>query len=174
MKKNKLFSHIAFSGILGLLLLTGGCAGYHLGNTLPPGITSITIPVFINETREPGLETVVTAGTIQEFQKDGSLKVVQKEQANCLLEVKIRKYETEPLRYRRDKAVTANEYRLKLTADVVLKKLPGKEVLVTTTDVIGFTTFAALSDLPSARRAALPKAAADLGQRIVKTVVEYW
>jgi hypothetical protein len=174
MKKNNAFHPAVFSTILGLLLITGGCAGYHLGNTLPPGITSITIPVFINETREPGLETVVTAGTIQEFQKDGSLRVVQKDQANSLLEVKIKKYEMEPLRYRRDKAVTANEYRLTLTADVVLKKLPSNEVLVSTTDVIGFTTFAALSDLPSARRTALPKAAADLGQRVVKCVVEYW
>jgi hypothetical protein len=78
------------------------------------------------------------------------------------------------VRYRRDKAVTANEYRLTLTADVILRKLPGNEVMVNTTGVIGFTTFPVLSDLPSARRAALPKAAADLGQRIVKCVIEYW
>ncbi|MEI8138409.1 MAG: LptE family protein [bacterium] len=174
MKINKLFTPISLLGALVLLLITGGCAGYHLGNTLPPGITSIFIPVFINDSREPGLETTVTAATIQEFQKDGSLKVLQKNQANSLLEVRIKKSELEPLRYRRDQAITANEYRLTLTADVILRKLPGNEVMVNTTGVIGFTTFTALADLPSARRAALPKAAADLGQRIVKCVVEYW
>lgn len=174
MKKNKTFTSSALIGLLGLLLFTGGCTGYHLGNTLPPGITSITIPVFINDTREPGLETIVTAATIQEFQKDGSLKVLQKTQANCLLEVKIKKSELVPLRYRRDQAITANEYRLTLTADVILRKIPGNEILVNAPAVIGFTTFTALADLPSARRAALPKAAADLGQRIVKCVVEYW
>jgi outer membrane lipopolysaccharide assembly protein LptE/RlpB len=174
MKKNKLYAPLATLALLGLILITGGCSGYKLGNTLPPGVTSITIPVFINDTKEPNLETIVTAATIQEFQKDGSMKVVQKSQANSLLEVRIKKSALEPVRYRRDKAVTANEYRLTLTADVILRKLPGNEVMVNTTGVIGFTTFPVLSDLPSARRAALPKAAADLGQRIVKCVIEYW
>jgi hypothetical protein len=31
-----------------------------------------------------------------------------------------------------------------------------------------------MTDLPSSRREALPKAAADLARRVVKTVVEYW
>lgn len=174
MKKNNPLITVALTGLLGLCLLACGCTGYKLGNTLPPGLSAITIPVFINETKEPGLETRVTAATIQEFQKDGSLKVVQKEQANCILEVRVKKSELEPLRYRRDQATTANEYRLTLSADVVLRKLPGNEILVNSQGVIGFTTFTALTDLPSARRAALPKASADLGQRIVKCVVEYW
>lgn len=174
MKNKKNLAPIALVGLLGMLLISGGCAGYHLGNTLPPGLTSINIPVFINDTREPGLETRVTAATIQEFQKDGSLKVLPKEQANCILEVRIKKYELEPLRYRSDRAITAKEYRLTLTADVILRKMPGNEIMVNTPGVIGFSTFTALSDLPSARRTALPAAAADLGQRIVKTVVEYW
>ncbi len=174
MKSNKLFSALPVIGLFIGILMTGGCTGYHLGNTLPPGITSITIPVFINDSKEPGLETTVTGATIQEFQKDGSLRVLQKDQANSLLEVRIKKSELEPLRYRSNEKITANEYRLTLTADVILRKLPSNEVLVNTTGVIGFTTFIVLADLPSARRAALPKAAADLGQRIVKCVVEYW
>lgn len=174
MKRNNPFAWFGAALMTSLLLTSGGCAGYKLGSNLPPGISSITIPIFINDAKEPGLETIVTGATIKEFQKDGSLKVLPKDQANSLLEVTIRKYELEPLRYRRDQAITAKEYRLTLTADVVLRKLPGKEVMVSTPGVIGFTTFTALSDLPSARRTALPKAAADLGQRIVKCVVEYW
>ena len=166
-----------FWGLLGLaslVLATSGCVGYKLGSNLPPGITSINIPVFTIEAKEPGLETILTGAAIQEFQKDGSLKVLPKEQANSILEVTVRKYELEPLRYRRDKATTAKEYRLILTADVILKKLPSNEIVVNTKGVIGFTTFTALADLPSARRLALPKAASDLGQRVVKCVVEYW
>jgi len=174
MKRNKIFAPIPAMVVLGLMVITGGCTGYKLGNTLPPGITSITIPIFINDTREPGLETIVTAATIQEFQKDGSVKVLQKTQANSLLEVKIKKVELAPLRYRQDQITTANEYRLTLTADVIVRKLPSNEIIVNTQGIIGFSTFTALADLPSARRSALPKAAADLGQRIVKCVVEYW
>jgi hypothetical protein len=174
MKRNNPSTWFCLSGFACLLLVNAGCVGYKLGSNLPPGVTSITVPVFMNEVKEPGLETIVTSATIQEFQKDGSLKVLPKDQATSLLEVTIRKYELEPLRYRRDQAITAKEYRLTLTADVVLLKLPGREVLATNKGIIGFTTFTALSDLPSARRMALPKAATDLGQRIVKCVVEYW
>lgn len=157
-----------------LFLTSTGCVGYKLGSNLPPGITTINIPLFKNEAKEPGLETVLTGATIQEFQKDGSLKVLPKDQANSILEVTVRKYALEPLRYRKDQATTAKEYRLILTADVILRKLPSKEVVVDSKGVIGFTTFTALSDMPSARRQALPAAAADLGHRIVKCVVEYW
>lgn len=174
MKRNSLSSWAVATGLATLLLVLPGCTGYKLGSNLPPGITTINIPVFINEAKEPGLESVLTGAAIQEFQKDGSLKVLPKEKAGSILEVHVRKYELEPLRYRRDTAITANEYRLTLTADVILRKLPGNEIVVNTRGVIGFTTFTALSDLPSARRMALPKAASDLGQRIVKCVVEYW
>ncbi|MEI8352359.1 MAG: LptE family protein [bacterium] len=173
MKRNNGLAGICFA-CLAALLMTTGCSGYKLGGTPPPGITSITIPVFINEAREPGLEALLTSAAIQEFQKDGSLRIVSREQASCIMEVTIRKYDLEPLRYRKDQAVTAREYRLNLTVDVIVRKLPGKEVLVNSPGIVGFTTFTALSDLPSARRAALPKAAADLGQRLVKCIVEYW
>lgn len=174
MKKSSLLMPLCMVVGASLLLASSGCVGYNLGSSLPPGVTSISIPVFINNANEPGLETIVTGATIQEFQRDGSLKVLPKEQANSILEVTIRKYELEPLRYRQDATTTAKEYRLNLTADVVLRKLPGREIVVNSTGVVGFTTFTALSDLPSARRVALPKAATDLGQRIVKCVVEYW
>lgn len=173
MKKNNGISGIGLSCIIALLV-TSGCQGYKLGGTPPPGITSITIPVFINDTREPGLESTLTSAAIQEFQKDGSLRVVSRDQASCIMEVTVRKYDLEPLRYRKDQAVTAQEFRLNITADVIVRRLPGKEIIVNSPGIVGFSTFTALSDLPSARRAALPKAAADLGQRLVKCIVEYW
>lgn len=151
-----------------------GCVGYKLGSNLPPGIRSVAVPVFVNETGEPALETLTTSATIQEFQKDGSLKVVDRGSADTVVEVTLKKYSLTPLRYRSDRITTAREYRLTLVADVVWKKLPGQEVLARTTKVEGYKDFEALADLPSARRDALPDAAADLAHRIVRTIVEYW
>lgn len=160
----------------GLLLAThmSGCVGYKLGSNLPAGIRTVAVPVFANETGEPGLEAIATSAAIQEVQKDGSLKIAPREQANCLLEVRLKQYKLNPVRYRRDQATTAREYRLDLTADYVLRKLPGNEVIAQGTGINGFTNFEALADLPSARRAAFPKAAADLAHRIVREVTEYW
>ncbi len=151
-----------------------GCAGYKLGSNLPPGIRSVAVPVFVNETGEPGLETLTTSATIQEFQKDGSLKVADRSGADTVVEVTLRKYTLTPLRYRSDRATTAREYRLTLVADVTWMRLPGQEVLARTSKVEGYKDFEALVDLPSARRDALPDAAADLAHRIVRTIVEHW
>lgn len=173
MKRSNALAWLGVAGLAGLLITTG-CAGYKLGSNLPEGITSIAIPTFVNDTREPGLESTLTSAAIKEFQKDGSLRVLVRDEASCVMEVVIRKYELEPLRYQRNKNLTAQEYRLNITAEVVVRRLPSQEILVDHQRVVGFTTFTALTDLPSARRLALPKAADDLGQRLVKLVVEYW
>jgi hypothetical protein len=157
-----------------LLPMLAGCIGYTLGNTLPPNIRSVAVPVVANEANEPGLETLVTSAVIAEFQRDGSLKVRPREQAHSVIEVKLTHYSLAPLRYRKDQNTTAQEYRLTLRADVTLRRLPGREIVTQTKDVEGFADFVSLTDLPSSRRDALPKAAADLARRVVKTVVEYW
>lgn len=159
--------------IAALLATLPGCAGYRLGSNLPPGIRSIAVPVFVNGTQQPTLETVTTGATIQEFQKDGSLKVLPRDQADSILDVRLTRYTLTPLRYRRDQNTTAQEYRLTLAAEVTFRQSTGDRVLSKTT-VEGYTDFEALADLPSAQLAALPKAAEDLAHRIVKLVVECW
>lgn len=160
--------------VIAIPLMLTGCIGYKLGNSLPPNIHSVAVPVFVNQTGEPGLETLTTSATIQELQKDGSLKVVDRASADTIVEVTLKKYRLTPLRYRSDKITTAREYRLTLEADVTWKRLPGLEVLAHTPKVEGYKDFEALVDLPSARREALPDAATDLAHRIVRTIVEYW
>lgn len=55
---------------LGLMCALSGCAGYKLGSNLPPGILSVAVPVFVNQTGQPSLETITTGAVIEEFQKD--------------------------------------------------------------------------------------------------------
>jgi hypothetical protein len=153
--------------------MLSGCAGYRLGSNLPPDIRSIAVPVFVNETGQPLLETMTTSAAIQEFQKDGSLRILPRDQADSVIEVKLTKYALSPLRYRHDQTTTAQEYRLTITADVKFVKLGDRKIL-SQTKVEGYADFAALADLPGEQRAALPKASEDLAHRIVKVVVEAW
>lgn len=162
------------SAATAMIAASSGCSGYKLGSNLPPNINSVAIPMFVNQTGEPALETITTSATIQEFQKDGSLKVADRATANTVVEVTLKKYKLTPLRYRSDKATTAREYRLTITAEVTWRKLPGQEIIARSTRVEGYKDFEALSDLPSARREALPDAASNLGHRIVRTIVEHW
>jgi hypothetical protein len=166
---------LAALGIAALILAPlSGCVGYKLGSNLPPNIHSIAVPMFLNQSGEPSLETLTTSATIQEFQKDGSLKVADRNTADTVVEVTLKKYKLSPLRYRSDKTTTAREYRLTLVAEITWLRLPGREVLANTTRVEGYADFEALTDLPSARRDALPDAADDLAHRIVRSIVEHW
>jgi hypothetical protein len=150
-----------------------GCAGYRLGSTLPPGLRSVHVPVFVNRTAEPQLENDATQAAMAEFQKDGTLRVAPAAEADAVLEVELTAFGLEPLRYDRDRAKTAVEYRARISARLVFKENRTGEVLMSKT-VEGESTFVPTGDLSTAKRTAIPAAAADLAHDIVEAVVEYW
>ncbi|MDA0990320.1 MAG: LptE family protein [Verrucomicrobia bacterium] len=150
-----------------------GCVGYRLGTTLPPGITSVYVPTAINDTPEPQLETEVTRAVIQEFQRDGTLKVAAAGEADSQLEIKIVEFKLEPLRYERDRAKTTREYRMRIFADIIFTR-PGTGEVLLARRTQGNTTFEFFGDLGTSKIQALPAASRDLAHQIVETMVEYW
>jgi hypothetical protein len=156
-----------------VLMIGWGCIGYRLGSTLPKGLNSIHVPTFVNKCEEPQAENECTKAAIQEFQKDGTLRIAGEDQADLLLDATLVKYTLEPLRYERNDPKTTMEYRLNLTADLVLTETKTKKTLVKR-QVTGQSTFYPGNDLTSAKRIALPTAAADLAHNIVESVVEAW
>jgi hypothetical protein len=151
----------------------GGCRGYRLGSTLPPGVRTVHVPTFVNRTREPLLEAEATQAAIREFQRDGTLRVTGAREADLVLEAALVDYRLEPLRFQPDRARTTREYRLRLFADVTVRRA-GVEAPLLTRRVQGESTFEPAGDLSSAKRGALPQAARDLAHDIVESVVEYW
>ena len=122
-----------FSGLfaifLVLFLLLPSC-GYRLGGTgglVPEGAHSIAVPVFINGTHEPYVDTEVTRAVVNEFLADGRLRVVSLESADLALRGKVTKYEVTPLSYTVNSYV--QQYRAKLTVDVSLEDLRSKKIL---------------------------------------------
>jgi len=160
-------------GLLLLLPLAGGCMGYRLGTTLPPGIRSLYIPSFVNRTGEPELEVATTRAAIQEFQKDGTLRLGSEGGADAYLKVTLQEFRLEPLRFSGDQAKTTSEYRLVIIAKVNFHRSTTDERL-SSQRVRGESTFEPGGDLSMAKLNALPEAAEDLAHHIVKTVVEYW
>ena len=157
-------------------LATGlsGCAGYRLGNSLPPGIHSVCINPFANKTKEAGIESTATQKAVQEFQRDGTLKVATAAEADLILDVTLVEYVLEPIRYTGTDATKANEYRLTLRADLVLKNQKTGKTMLDKVRVSGESTFTAESDVAQAKQNALPNTSADLAHNIVEQVVEYW
>lgn len=154
-------------------LLLNGCAGYQLGSMLPAGIKTVHVPTFVNRTREPLIENETTQKTIQEIQRDGSLKIAARDAADSILQVTITDYSLASVRYDRQHSTQTRSYRVWITADVVLLDKAGK-VIVDRPGVRGQTVFEVLGDLTSSKLQALPAAATDLAHNIVETVVEVW
>lgn len=157
-----------------ILPVLGGCFGYRLGTTLPPGIRSLHIPTFVNLTDEPGLETATTQATLQEFQQDGTLRIASEDTtADAYLEVQLQRFRLRPLSYEESDRRTAEEYRLVIVAQVDFFRSSTGERLSRRL-VRGEANFEPSGDIALGKLDALPEAAEDLARHIVKTVVEYW
>ena len=160
-------------GMAFVLLALPGCVGYRLGSTLPPDVKAIYVQLFINKCNEPLLEIDTTNATIAEFQKDGTLRIVPKGEADVLLETTLNAMTLTPLRYDQTDKAKPNEYRLTLRVSFVLKRAKTREIM-NEAFVIGESTFIFLGNLNSSKRAAIPAASEDLAKRIVEKVVETW
>jgi hypothetical protein len=164
-----------------LLILTAlahallpGCVGYRLGSMLPPEIKTVHVPTFVNQTTEPQLELDTTRFALQEFQKDGSLKLAPAETADAILQVRLTDYLLTPLQYDANRPTATFEYRITLYASIVMTRKRDGKVLAENPRCFGEGTFTVVGDLSSSKRIGLPKAAKDLAHDIVQKVTEVW
>lgn len=151
------------------ILSSSGC-GYRVGSLLPADIKTIAVPMFINKTPEPELEAMVTNGIIQEFIADGTLQIVEEENADTLLLGEIIDYRREPIRY--TETEVTREYRLIIAVRLTFKDLRHNEVMWENPRVEGEATFFVGTSLPESECIALPNTIKDLAHDVVEKVVE--
>ena len=155
-------------------LLLNGCAGYRLGSMLPKDIATVYVPTFVNKTSEPRLEVETTQALIEDLQRDGSLRVVNEDQADTILKVTLNGYNLNPVSYRTDQRTATREYRITIAASFVLTRRGSGAVVAESPRVIGEGVFQVVGDLTTSKATGLPIAAEDLGRRIVQQMVEVW
>ncbi len=169
------FAHpLALPCLLVLILATTGCAGYRLGSMLPPDIRTVFVPTFENDTEEPLLEVEATRRVINAIQRDGSLRIAPRAEADSELFVTLTHFDMHALAFDRDRRAAAEEYRMYITASIRLERLGTREVIAENPRVRGETTFELIGDLTSAKLTAFPDAADDLAQQIISALVETW
>ena len=107
-------------------ILLCGC-GYQLAGKethLPPGVNSVAIPTLINKTLEPGIEIPFTQAFLTEFIQDRRVKVVDRKDADSILEGTIQSFYLRSASY--DKSGFALEFQTVVTMDIVLRKRNGE------------------------------------------------
>ena len=157
----------------GVFPFVTGCAHYTIGTTLPKHLKTVYVETLRNQTGEPQIESSITAAILREFQRDGQLKVVDRDNADVLVTGTLTEYKLEPMRYDRNNPKKTREYRAIIRGNIlVMDQVKG--VPLAKQKVSGSTKLSAVGDLVTARRNALPDVSSDLGSEIVDAVISAW
>jgi TolB-like protein len=116
-KKYRLRSILAVGGTLALAASLG-CGYYSTTSRTAKDIKSIHVPFFSNETSEPNLEITVTETIIQNLIDDNTLKVLDEDGADALLEGRVVGFQNRPFSYNRE--LNAEEYHVSVRVTVSL------------------------------------------------------
>jgi outer membrane lipopolysaccharide assembly protein LptE/RlpB len=111
--------------LLGFLFLSA-CGYQMVGKEthVPPGLSSVAIPTFKNRTYEPGIEVQFTQAFLREFILDRRVNVVDRPQADSMLEGIITDFRIYSVAY--DQSGLALEYQTTVVVDLILKDRTGK------------------------------------------------
>lgn len=119
-------------GVLLVAVLAAGC-GYRLrgtGSSLPPGIRTVSVPVFKNLTTRYELDVKLTRAVIDELVARGKVHVAaDPAAADAVLEGEITGFTANPIGF--TGAGQADRYSLAVTAKVTLKERATAKTLFT-------------------------------------------
>jgi len=145
-----------------------GCGYQMVGKEthVPPGLTSVAIPTFVNQTFEPGIEVLFTQAFLKGFIQDRRVKVVDRKEADSVLEGMIKSLEISSVSY--DRSNLALEYQINVVMDLMLKKRSG-EILWREKDLAERTWYRASSNAlinEANKTTALQQAGRSMAERI--------
>jgi hypothetical protein len=164
---------LSFFTICGTVMLSAGCAGYHLGpvNGAVAGEKSIEIVPFNNQTLQPRLGDAVTQALRERLQTDGTYRLATRNPGDVVVTGVITAYSRKGVSFLRTDVTTAENYRVGLTAHVTARERGTGKVLLDK-DVNGYTLIQVGTDLADAERQSLPLLAEDLARNITQLLTE--
>jgi len=103
------------------VLLLSGCGYQMVGKEthVPPGLRSVAIPTFKNITFEPGIEIQFTQAFLNEFKLDRRVNIVDRAQADSVMEGVITGFRISSVSY--DQSGFVLEYQTTVVLDVTLR-----------------------------------------------------
>jgi outer membrane lipopolysaccharide assembly protein LptE/RlpB len=114
-----------------ITLLTAAACGYHLrgtGSSLPPGVRTMSIPVFRNLTTRYELDIKLTRAVINEMVTRGEVSVeADAGKADAVLEGEVASFTATPVAFTGQ--TRADRYTITVTARVVLRDRASQKAL---------------------------------------------
>ena len=166
-----------FAALATLLFLWTGCAGYHIGATVPKkmaGVKTIAVPTFHNETLVPRLEVLSASTLVKQIQQDGTLQVRSSRDADVVLEGTIKRIYRRGARSVRSDIVKQQEYNLTVTVAYTVTRC-GNGAVIDEGTVNGDTSFfVSGNDVNQDERQAIPLAIEKASVNIVSRITTGW
>ena len=163
--------------VLGCALSGVSCGYYHMGSMMHPQLKTIAISTIRNDTREPLLTELARTQIAARFQNDNSLKLVSKEEADCILYVRLVDVVTSVSRYNpgyEEDEYRPAEFHLTLNAEMEVL-IPGRsEPLIRKRTVSGYANYQYNVDPQVGKYYGMRLACFDLGGEIVQYTTEAW
>jgi outer membrane lipopolysaccharide assembly protein LptE/RlpB len=157
---------------LGLVAIAVAGCGYSFRGTLPEHIQTVAVPVFVNKTGEPRIESLLTNGVVEAFSTNGRLRVVKREDADAVLEGEVIGYSVQSISY--DSQANVRQYRLVVTMNLKLLDMKKSAVLFEEhglREKADFNVQNAVSQTISVEETAVRTAAIEIGRAIVSLTV---
>ena len=154
------------------LLGLGGC-GYSFRGTLPSHIKTVAVPIFLNRTQEPGVDSIITKAVAQAFATNGRLRVVRPADADAILEGEIMSYGVWPIAF--DPALNIQLYRLAVTLNLRMRDVRRNTVLfqqANVTEQADFRVVGPVSATIAREETALTQASAEIARSIVSLAID--
>lgn len=163
-----------FVGLMALFLVFG-CGYGFVGtvNNLPSDIQSIYIPVFVNETTEPGAEVVFANALIYEFTRSRILKVVPESKAQAYLTGKIKTIAIDSVTYASQ--TQALQRKVTVTLEVSCRRSDNQKILWQNQNLSRYEVYQVTNDpvlTDQNKQVALAKIAKDLSEGIHNGILE--
>jgi hypothetical protein len=129
----------------------GGC-GYSFHGTLPDHIRTVAVPIFVNRTQQPGVESVITRAVV-----DGE----------------VIGYSVGPIAV--DPSLTVQQYRLAVTLNLRMRDVRRNELLFQQSgfsEQADFRVAGSVAQTISVEAGALQQAATEIGRSVVSLALD--
>ena len=153
-------------------LLVGGC-GYTLHGHLPQDVRTVAVPIFVNRTTKPFVETEMTRAIADAFATDGRLKLAARQDADTVLEGEVTGYELVSIAF--DPAANIRLYRLVVTMNVRFRDVRRNTMLFQQqglSEKADFRVSGAVSETISREEIGLLAATRDIARAVVALAIE--
>lgn len=149
-----------------------GC-GYSFHGTLPAHIKTVAVPMFVNRTQQPAVESVITRAIVDAFATNGRLRVVRREDADSILEGEVVGYSVGAIAV--DPSLTVQQYRLAVTLNLRMRDVRRNELLfqhANFTEQADFRVASSVAQTISVEAGALQQAATEIGRSVVSLALD--